>query len=152
MVHMSVRVRDLMSSPVTTLSPHDDLATALAIEKLKHVRHLPVMEHGKLVGLISHRDLIAARPSSTLHLSNREMVALEHRVEARTIMQTTVRTTTPETLASVAAREMLDAEIGCLPVVDDERVVGIITEADLLRFLVQVLEKLDGGEPAPRGS
>src|ERR1041384_4388155 len=112
MEHMSVRVRDLMSSPVTTLSPQDDLATALAIEKLKHVRHLPVMEHGKLVGLISHRDLIAARPSSTLKLSRRKTVALEHRVEARSIMQTKVRTTTPETLASAAAREMLEAEVG----------------------------------------
>lgn len=144
MEHMSVRVRDLMSSPVTTLSPHDDLATALAIEKLKHVRHLPVMEHGKLVGLISHRDLIAARPSSTLKLSSRETVALEHRVEARSIMQTKVRTTTPDTLASAAAKEMLEAEVGCLPVVEGEKVVGIITEADLMRFLVQVLEKLEG--------
>jgi CBS domain-containing membrane protein len=134
-----VTVAQLMSSPVVTLSPDDDLASAIAIVALKHVRHLPVVEHGKIVGLVTHRDLLAAKPSSTLHLSARETVALEHRIPARSVMLTTVRTVAPDTRAHDAAQVMLEAKIGCLPVVENERLVGILTEADLVRFLVQLL-------------
>ena len=140
MTYTPVTVRDLMSHPVVTLSPHDDLATALAVETLKHVRHLPVVEHGKLVGLVTHRDLLAAKPSSTLALSVRETVAIEHRIEARTVMRRDVVTARPDTLASDAARRMLTSKIGCLPVLEDDVLVGIITEADLIGFLVRVLD------------
>jgi len=135
-----VVVADLMSSPVVTLEPDDDLAAASAIAALKHVRHLPVVADGKLVGLISHRDLLAAQPSSTLHLSARETVALERRIPAHSIMKTDIATAAPDTAVRDAARRMLEARVGCLPVLDGEKLVGIITEADLVRFLVRVLE------------
>jgi CBS domain-containing membrane protein len=128
-------VRDLMSSQVVTLFAEQTLPLAQDIMTYKHVRHLPVVdEDQQLLGLVSHRDLLRAQISSLSGLSEPQKRARIEEVRVRQIMTRDVWTVSPETLASVAGRTLLDHKFGCLPVVDARhRLIGIITERDFLK-------------------
>jgi CBS domain-containing protein len=108
----------------------------------RHIRHLPVVERGRLVGLVTHRDLVRAqaqllaRPAHDLLADAAEELS----VLVLAVMQRNVWRVTPETPVMEAARIMLDHKFGCLPVVDSQdQLVGIVTEVDLLRLLVRHL-------------
>ena len=126
---LQVRVKHLMKSPVITFFAEQTLPLAGDVMKLKHLRHLPVIDDDRrLVGLVSHRDLLRARDQ----------------VRVSDIMTRDVWTVEPDTLASVAGQTLLDHKYGCLPVVDpDRRLVGIITERDFLRFAIKAIEMYD---------
>jgi len=143
--HSDFTVRDLMTAPVVTLDADEDLGVADTVMQLKRIRHLPVLQAGKLVGLVTHRDILRAQVSSTAGLSPREAVVLERRVKASNVMATDVQTTTPDTPILEAARTMRQKQLGCLPVVAEGQLVGIITEADFLDLTVRILENLPSG-------
>jgi acetoin utilization protein AcuB len=103
-------------------------------------RRLPVVDKkGKLVGIVSERDLLYASPSSATSLSVSEVHYLLSKLQVRRIMTTDVITTTPDTPLEDAAYLMADNKIGGLPVVDAERrVVGVITETDVFKTFVEM--------------
>jgi CBS domain-containing membrane protein len=133
----NVTVASLMRANFISAAPEDSLLEADRIMRLARIRHLPVVRKGVLVGLISHRDILAA---SIARLEKCEPVErLDHlrRLSIGEVMQSDVATATESTTLGSAARRMLRLKIGCLPVVRDgpggPALVGLVTESDLLR-------------------
>jgi CBS domain-containing membrane protein len=136
-----MRVRDIMTAQVVVVDAADSLKVVDDIMKWKHVRHLPVVDgEGELVGLVTHRDLLRACVSSIADISHREQDALLRGIPVRQVMRTEMYTVEPDSDVRRAAEIMLDHKIGCVLVVEGRRLVGILTEADFVRYLLQVLE------------
>ena len=136
-----MQVRHIMTSPVFAVGHMDNLKVVEDLMDWKHVRHLPVInDDSQLVGLITHRDLLRACVSSLAGITQQEQDALLRGIPVREIMQADIVTVSPESDAREAARTMLDLKIGCLPVVDGGKLVGILTEADFLRYLLEILQ------------
>lgn len=130
-------VAEIMTRSVLTLEAGADLSLAEETMKLERVRHLPVVSFGKLVGLVSHRDLMKAHARVLAKAFTAQVSGSEKRVvmvSVDEVMQRDVRTITPDTAATDAARIIIENRFGCLPVVEDEELVGIVTEVDLLRW------------------
>lgn len=128
-------VGDLMSRSVVTLAEDENLAVGDDLLKRHHIRHLPVVRNGKLVGLVSHRDLIRA-------LARQAGSATYGPIWARDVMTRDVETLSPDASAREAVDKLLDRKFGCLPVVaEDGRLVGIITETDLVRLAGRLLDE-----------
>ena len=132
-------VRDCMTTQVFTIRSDKMLVAVREIMNWAHVRHVPVVDvHGTLVGIVSHRDLLHAAISSATQVSEVERTRHLWKLSIEPIMRTNVQTISPDDSVSKAALLMRRSKIGCLPVVADGKIVGIITEHDLLA----VVEKL----------
>jgi CBS domain-containing protein len=142
---MQVLVKHLMTSPVVSLLAEQTLPLAEDIMRFRHIRHLPVIDDdGRLLGLVSHRDLLRAQISSLAGLTDEQRRARQEDVRVRQLMTRDVWTVKPGTLASVAGKMLADHRFGCLPVVDEQGVViGILTERDFLRFATKAIEMHD---------
>ena len=130
--------RKMKRSPIT-IGPEESLKYAMELVKEKKVRHLPVLDEGKLVGILSDRDIRQAWASSATTLEIRELYYLLDRLKVKEIMTKKVITVAPETTIEEAARLLHDHKIGCLPVVSQGEFKGIITETDVLEVLVEVM-------------
>jgi acetoin utilization protein AcuB len=129
-----MKVGPHMSQPVITVSPTTPAAAAMKLIRDKHIRRLPVIESGALVGIVSERDLLRAMPSPATLLSVWEIPELLDRILVRDLMTRDVLTVTPETPIQVAAQLMVDHKIGGLPVEEPGgHLVGVITETDIFR-------------------
>jgi CBS domain-containing protein len=138
-----ISVADFMTKDLVTVRATDDVALAESLLRLGGIRHLPVVQDGKLVGLLTQRDLLrsgeAGRPSA------RERPVAE-------VMTREVTTVKPATGLAHAAKIMLERKFGCLPVCDEDgALVGIVTEADFVRFAADVVSDLDIVAQAVRG-
>ncbi len=130
-------VEELMSRDVVTLSEDENLAVGDDLLKRHHIRHLPVVRDGKLVGLVSHRDLIRA-------LARQAGSQSKAPVWAKDVMTRTVETVSPRASVREVVDKLLDHKYGCLPVVDgDGKLVGIVTDSDLVRLAGQLLDERD---------
>ena len=140
------RVRDLMTTDLFTLDADHDFRAAGDTLSLKHVRHLPVIRGKKLVGLVTQRDLMRVQAKLMLELAKGDPKGSDERVVTvymRDFMTTeNLVTCGPATPADDAARLMLERKLGCVLVVEDERLVGIVTEADLVKWAVEMMAKL----------
>jgi CBS domain-containing membrane protein len=133
-------VADLMTAEVVTLTEDESLAHAQRCMARGRIRHLPVVREGMLVGLITHRDLLAASFSIFAEVEASEQRRVFDTVRVVEAMHRDVVTVSPGLPVSKAARILLENKYGCLPVVDDDQVLkGIVTEADFLRLTVQLL-------------
>ena len=133
-------VADLMTTDVVTLTEDETLAHAQRCMARGRIRHLPVVRDGQLVGLITHRDLLAASFSIFAEVDASEQRRVFDTVRVVEAMHRDVVTVSPGLSVSKAARILLENKYGCLPVVDDDlRLQGIVTEADFLRLTVQLL-------------
>ena len=133
-----LEVRDLMTDTVFSLRPNDDLESLLDLMDTRHVRHVPIVDRdGNLVGLVTHRDLSrsALGPQDELPLSVQKEILRRRRI--REIMATEVETVEPEEDLRNAAEMLIENKIGCLPVVEGEHLVGILTESDFVRHFVE---------------
>jgi acetoin utilization protein AcuB len=136
-------VKDWMTPDPVTIDPHTTLPEANRLMKECNIRRLPVVEKGKLVGIITLSDIREASPSQATALSIYELNFLLARLTVGEIMTRDPVTVTPDTSIEAAARLMLEHKIGSLPVIDNARLLGIITESDIFRLLVTQ------GEPRP---
>lgn len=134
-------VGDVMSRHLQTLDASDDLDLAEMIMRLEGIRHLPVMSLGRLVGLISHRDVLRAQTSAFEEADEPTRRGLSLRVKVREVMQERTITISPRGSLLEAARLMREHKIGSLPVLEDEELVGILTETDLLEVLIGRLKE-----------
>ena len=142
-----ILVRDLMSSPVVTLSARQSIALAEVVMQKKRIRHLPVVEENdRLVGLVTHKDLLRAKISALAPIGKERRAEAELRVAVCEIMRTEVWTVSPVAPALNAARLLSDHRFGCLPVIEAGRLIGIVTEHD---FLALVTDSLELGSPPP---
>jgi CBS domain-containing protein len=128
------RVRDIMLKKMVTISESDTLSTVEDIMTLGHVRHMPVVHAGKLVGVVTERDLLRASLSHLTEFASEQRRAFLHGVEIGRVMSAPAIVIHPDASVEKAARLMADRKIGCLPVVEQDRLLGIITETDLLRY------------------
>jgi CBS domain-containing membrane protein len=131
---------DIMSTDVVTLIEDETLAHAKSCMDRGRIRHLPVVHDGRLVGLVTHRDLLAASFSIFAEVEPAEQRRIFVRIPVAEAMHRDVVTVRPDTPVAEAARILLDNKYGCLPVVgDDSELLGIVTEADFLRLTVRLL-------------
>jgi acetoin utilization protein AcuB len=127
-------VKDSMTREVVALSPGTTAADALALCREKRIRHLPVLEQGRLAGIVSDRDLRSAAPS----LGDPGRAEALQSLQISDIMTRDVVTTHPGDPIEEAANRMREKRIGCLPVVEDGDLVGILTSSDVMEALVQL--------------
>ena len=125
--HGVIKLRDIMTTPVLKLSPMDPASDALALMRDEHVRHAPVVDGSDILGIVSDRDL--GGPHGGLARKSRTV---------RELMQRNLVLGAPEMSAADAAVIMRERRIGCLPVVDAGRLLGIVTRSDLLAALAHL--------------
>ncbi|MCY1081001.1 CBS domain-containing protein [Archangium lansingense] len=124
-----------MTRDLVTLKEDDDVVLGDDLLAEHDIRHLPVVKEGKLVGLVTHRDLIRA-------LARHERNPGSPPVQVRDIMSRSLETLKPLSSAREAIHKLLDHKFGCVPVVEEGgRLVGIVTETDLIRLADRLLDK-----------
>jgi CBS domain-containing membrane protein len=132
-----LRVRDLMTSNVITVRPDDSIATAYELMLDNRFRHLAVVDKdGDLIGLLTHRDLLRYALIERVELPLSLQRSILRRIRVEDVMTSEVETAEPGQWLAEAALVMFENKYGCLPVVEGSRVVGMITEADFVRFFV----------------
>ena len=137
-----MRVEELMTTKVFTVEPNDLIDRVFFLIHYEKIRHLPVLEKGKLVGIVSDRDLYKAlgpKSNSKVVESNKDGHHL-HIVPQKVthIMHRGVLTFRPDTMASEAAAIMAENRIGALPVLDRENLVGILSATDILKVFARL--------------
>ena len=128
-------VRDWMTGNLVTLSPKASVAEALTLCRERRIRHIPIVEEGRLIGIVSDRDLRDASPA----LGDAERASTLQEIRVGDVMTREVSTTVPEESIENVAQEMYELKIGSLPVVaeeDEEKLLGIVTSSDVMRALV----------------
>jgi acetoin utilization protein AcuB len=140
-------VRDYMTHDPLTIPPETTHPDAVTLMRKHRIRRLPVISKGQLVGIVSEQDLLSNQPSPATSLSVYEIIELLAKLRIQDIMVKPVMTVEGDCPMEEAACIMVSKKIGCLPVMDGDRLVGIITETDIFRALVEVL---GGKEPGHR--
>ena len=127
-----MKVKDIMVKEVATLDVNDELSLANDIMRLGRIRHLPVVEGQQLVGIVSERDLFRSSLAQALGYETKDTRDLMKTLHIKDVMVPAVVTVSPDTSLRDAVRLMVDQKIGCLPVVENKSLVGLITETDIL--------------------
>jgi CBS domain-containing membrane protein len=131
-------VKDLMSKDLFVLYADDTLLLAEEMMQWKRIRHVPVVDrHYNLKGLVTHRDMLRASISTLAQFLRNETRTMQTHVLLQDIMQTQVFTISPDADIKEAARVMWREKIGCLLVAERGQLVGILTEADFLKYVLQ---------------
>lgn len=126
-------VRDLMSQPVKTLGPNDTLALADSTMRSERIRHLPVIDDsGRVVGILSQRDLFFNALVRALGFGTTTRDRTLNSILVKEAMTPDVVTTAPDTPVRSAAQLMVDRKIGCLPVLEGEVLIGMLSESDVV--------------------
>ena len=138
-------VGERMSHPVITIPPDMPVVEALNLMRKEKIRRTPVLKDGKVVGIVSDKDLLNASPSPATSLSVWEINYLMSKILVRDVMTKNVLTVTEATPIEEAALIMANNKIGGLPVVRDGHLVGIITETDLFKLFPELMgARLEG--------
>ncbi|MBI4767169.1 MAG: CBS domain-containing protein [Deltaproteobacteria bacterium] len=132
-------VRNRMTTEVITLDPDQTLLKAMTLIQQKRIRHLPVVKEGKVLGIVTERDVRKAGASDSSSLSIFELNYLMDQIKVSSFMTKKVITVAPEEPIEAAAKLIYDHKIGALPVVDKNQLVGLITKSDILETFIEVL-------------
>ena len=132
-------VKNRMTTEVITLDPDQTLLKAMTLIQQKRIRHLPVVKAGKVVGIVTERDVRKAGASDSSSLSIFELNYLMDQIKVSSFMTKKVITVTPDEPIETAAKLIYDHKIGALPVVDQNQLVGLITKSDILETFIEVL-------------
>lgn len=134
-----MRIKDVMTKNPITVDSDTYVLEAQKIMKENNVRRLPVMDKGKLVGIVTQHDLLAASPSPATSLSIHELNYLLSKMKVKEVMHKNPITFSPDTPFEEALKVGQEKKIGSFPVVDKGKLVGIATESDIVRFLTRAL-------------
>ena len=128
------RVKDVMTSEVKALRRDEQLTLADDLMNLGRIRHLPVLDEdgNRVVGVVTQRDLFRGALARAIGYGERARRKLLESLVIMEVMTAQPITTTPETPLAEAARVLMERKIGCLPVVENDRLVGILTEGDFV--------------------
>ena len=132
-------VKNRMTTEVITLNPDQTLLKAMTLIQQKRIRHLPVVQGGKVVGIVTERDVRKAGASDSSSLSIFELNYLLDQIKVSSFMTKKVITVSPDEPIEAAARLIYDHKIGALPVVEQTPLVGLITSSDILETFIEVL-------------
>jgi acetoin utilization protein AcuB len=134
-----MRIRDVMTKNPVTIDSETLVLDAQKVMKENNIRRLPIVDKGKLVGIITQHDLLEASPSPATSLSIHELNYLLAKMKVKEIMKKNPATITPDTPFEEALKIGQEKKIGSFPVVDNGKLVGIVTESDIVRFLTRAL-------------
>ena len=137
-----LKVKDIMTSEVFVLHAAQTLELVRSLMRIKHVRHVPIVEpDNTFVGLMTHRDLLAQTISHLADVDEEEQEYLDRNIHIMNIMKTDVTIADPEMDICSAISLLLEHKYGCLPIVDEGKLVGIVTEADFLKLTLELLQQ-----------
>ncbi len=134
-----MRVRDLMTKNPITVDPETLVLDAQKIMREKNIRRLPVVDRGKLVGIVTKHDLLEASPSPATSLSVYELNYLLSKMKVKEIMKRNPITLSPDTPFEEALKIGQEKKVGSFPVIENGKLVGIATESDIVRFMTRAL-------------
>ena len=140
------RVRDYMTADPQTLDIKNTLLDAALMLHRLELRHIPIMEDGRLVGILTDRDVGRVAPSILLGLSPQEYNRVFEDTPVVKVMTRNLYRTTPEAPLAEAVHLLYNHKLGCLPVLEGERLVGIITVSDMLRALRDLIANPESSE------
>ncbi|MDH3468411.1 MAG: CBS domain-containing protein [Gammaproteobacteria bacterium] len=130
-----LKVRDIMQTDVHTLGRNDKLSVADELMRSKEIRHVPVIdEDGKVCAIVSQRSLYRGALLKAMGYGSHMVDKLFDNYRVKEAMSNELHTTTPETPIHEAASAILEHKIGCLPVLDDRKLIGIVTKSDFLKL------------------
>ncbi len=139
-------VKNRMSYPIITVEPDMPIMEALNLMRTKNIRRMPVVDaNGKLIGIISNNDLLNAGPSQATSLSVWEINYLVGKITVKKVMTKNVLTISEDTPIEEAARIMVDNKVGGMPVMRGDKIVGVITESDLFKVLLELMGAREEG-------
>jgi len=141
-------VRDFMTSPAASIDADSRLLDAALTMRRSGFRHLPIVRGEKLVGIITDRDINRYAPSLLGNISQEEYNAIFENTPLERVMTKDPLSTTPDTPIGKVVAQLHNRKLGCLPVVEGEKLVGIITVTDLLRLLHRLITGSDAVEPS----
>ena len=133
----AVTVSEIMMKGPVTLESDDVLDLADDIMELGRIRHLPILERGRVVGILSQRDLFRSALVKAMGFKHREQKNLMRTLQVKEVMSRPVVTVSPGASVKEAARLMMEKKIGCLPVGEGGSLVGLVTETDILRYFAE---------------
>ncbi len=133
-------VRDVMTAPVTSVPKDARLIDAALTLRTTGYRHLPIVDGERLVGLLSDRDLQRLTPSLLGKITQEEYNAIFEETQLERVMTRNPITTAPDVPLREVAAILQEKKLGCLPVVEADRLIGIVTKGDMLRVLLRLLE------------
>lgn len=131
-------IRTIMMEAPVTVGPDDTLDLANDMMSLGRIRHLPVLNGEKLVGMLSQGDIFQSTVATAMGYGHEAGKALLKTVRVREMMRSPVIGASPDATLREAAILMADRKIGCLPVVVGEKLVGLVTQTDILRYVVNL--------------
>jgi acetoin utilization protein AcuB len=140
-----MRIKDVMTKNPITVSPDTLILDAQKIMRDKKIRRLPVIDKGKLVGIVTKRDLLEVAPPKGTSATLYEWNYLLSQMKVKEVMRKDPIVITPYTPVEDVLRIGQEEKIGSFPVVDNGRLVGIVTESDIVRFLIHTLGIGEGG-------
>jgi len=134
-----VKVRDRMTTDVVAVGMSDPIRKVWELSEEKELRRFPVVEGGRVVGIVTDRDIRDATDSSVVLTEKKYHDFLLDTVKVESVMTPDPATVTPDMPLVEAARMILELKVGGLPVVENGRLTGIITETDLIAMLIEML-------------
>lgn len=141
-----IKVSEIMTRNVSTLNPDDSVEKACQAMAAGNFRHLPIVENAKLVGLVSHRDLLRYGISHFIDDHSNKQQTLDRKIRLKDIMTSDVKTVHPNDSLRHCGLLLQQHRFGCLPVVSDKKLVGIITDTDFVAIAINLIEMQDQEE------
>ncbi len=143
-----MKVKKLMTPSPVTATPKTSYNEAVKLMQDNGIRHLPILgKKGKVTGIVSLEDLLSAKPSGVSTLSVYEIASLLETVKMEKVMTSPVFAVSEDCSVTNAARFMIEKKVGCLPVMQDDTLAGIITDTDIFQSFVEIS---GGGQPGTR--
>ncbi len=136
MMERELKVNEIMATKVSTLGRNDTLDLADGLMTMSRIRHLPVVDGGRVVGVVSQRDLFRSALALALGYGERAQKTVLRTMAVKEVMSEPAITIAANASVKDAARLMMEHKIGCLPVVEGDTLIGIVTETDILRYVV----------------